>query len=269
MNLDAIPIGIYLAVATLAVMLAIEVGYRLGNASLKRPGEEKEAPVSAVAATVLGLVAFMLAFTFGIVADRYTARKALVREEAGQIRTAWQRSVFLAEPDRTEAAGLLKRYVDLRLEVAGARDFDQLRRLVAESSAIQGRLWEMAVVNARKDMNSDIGALFIESLNELARLQAERVAIGSQTRIPAGLWLALWLLVLLGMVSMGYQTAVAGSRRSWAQLLLAVSFSLVIALIVSLDRPQGRFIPVSQQSMVDLRAAMATDGGAGTAGATP
>ena len=46
-----------------------------------------------------------MAFTFGIVSDRYDARKALVREEANAIRTAWFRSDFLAVQDRDRAVG--------------------------------------------------------------------------------------------------------------------------------------------------------------------
>jgi hypothetical protein len=58
------------------------------------------------------------------------------------------------------------------------------------------------------------------------------------------------------MISVGYQTAIAGSRRSWATLILAVSFAMVLALIILLDRPHGGFITVSQQPLVDLRASM-------------
>ena len=48
-----------------------------------------------IAGAILALATFMLAFTFGIVADRYDTKKGLVREDANAIRTAWQRSDFL------------------------------------------------------------------------------------------------------------------------------------------------------------------------------
>jgi len=84
-----------------------------------------------------------------------------------------------------------------------------------------------------------------------------RVAVGWQSRIPGGIWLVLYALIILGMIGMGYQTAIAGStRRSWATPVLAVSFSLVMTLIASLDRPQSSFVPVSQQPLENLRASM-------------
>ena len=258
--MDAIPIGALFAASILIVVIAIEAGYRLGHFARRRSKDEKESPVSTIAGSGLGLAAFILAFTFGIVTDRYDARKALVRDEANAIRTAYLRSDFLPEPDRGAAAELLREYVDLRLAAVKSRDLDQVHGALIESDRIQHKLWDMAVANARKDMNSDVAALYIESLNEVIGVHALRVAVGLQARLPAGIWLVLYILVILGMIGIGYQAAIAGStRRSWATPILAVSFSLVIALIASLDRPQSSFITVSQQPLENLRASM--DGG--------
>jgi hypothetical protein len=257
MSMDAIPVWTLFAATTIGVVLAIEVGYRLGHTAHRRSENEKESPVSAIAATVLGLLAFILAFTFAIVTDRYDARKALVREEANAIRTAWLRSDFLPEPDRGEAAGLLREYVNRRLAAVQSNNLDQVHNALIESVRIQRQLWDMAVVNARKDMNSDVAALYIESLNELSNLHALRVAVGLQARIPGAIWVVLYALVILGMIAVGYQTAIAGSRRTSAMLLLALSFSLVIALIAELDGPGSGYLTVSQQPLVDLRALIA------------
>ena len=257
MSMDAIPVWALFAATTIVVVLAIEVGYKLGHTAHRRSENEKESPVSAIAATVLGLLAFILAFTFAIVTDRYDARKALVREEANAIRTAWLRSDFLPEPDRGEAAGLLREYVNRRLAAVQSNNLDQVHNALIESVRIQRQLWDMAVVNARKDMNSDVAALYIESLNELSNLHALRVAVGLQARIPGAIWVVLYALVILGMIAVGYQTAIAGSRRTWAMLILALSFSLVIALIAELDGPGSGHIRVPQQPLVDLRALMA------------
>jgi hypothetical protein len=240
-------------------MLAYEVGFRVGRNVRRRAGEEKESPVSAIAGSMLGLTAFMLAFTFGLATDRYDARKTLVREEANAIGTAYLRSDFLPAPDHEKAATLFKQYVDSRLASVQSRDVDQIDRALIEADHIQQQLWNMAVVNARKDMNSDVAALYIESLNEVIDLHAVRVAVGRHARIPTGIWLVLAILVLLGLISVGYQTSIAGSRRSRATLVLALAFALVIMLIASLDRPQSGFIPISQQPLEDLQATMAAD----------
>src|SRR5262249_29209740 len=205
----------------------------------------------------LALLAFILAFTFGIVSDRYDARKGLVREEANSIGTTYLRTDFLAEPDRTESKALLKEYVSDRLATVetlrtGRMTAEQMAASLPRASQTHRRLWEIAVANSHKDMNSDIGALYVESLNGLIDLHAMRVAVAPQTRFPAGIWTALASLTFLGMVAVGYQMGIAGSKRSLVQPILAISFSVVIALIAELDRPQAGYIKVSQQPFVDL-----------------
>ena len=46
--------------------LALEACYRLGRWRHTRASEEKEAPVGAMVASILGLLAFLVAFTFGM-----------------------------------------------------------------------------------------------------------------------------------------------------------------------------------------------------------
>jgi Protein of unknown function (DUF4239) len=257
--MDATPISVVFALAVISVVVAIEVGYRLGHTAHRRSGDEKESPVSAISGTILGLLAFILAFTFAIVSDRYDARKGLVRDEANAIRTVYARSEFLPQPDRSEAKALLKQYVGIRIAAVQARALDQMATVIADSDRIQRRLWDMAVVNARKDMNSDVAALYVEALNEMTNLHALRVAIGLQARIPTAIWVVLCALIALAMISVGYQTAIAASRRTWAMFILALSFSLVVTLIAELDRPQSRYVSVTQQPLADLQAWMASD----------
>jgi hypothetical protein len=247
------------AATIIVVVIAIEAGHRLGDAVHRRSEDEKEPPVSAKMAAILGLLAFILVFAFGIVYDRYDNRRELVRNEANAIGTAYLRSDFMSEPDRSKTRKLFREYLDTRIAAAKSRNFDQTQKVLTESNRIQHQLWDMAVVNAFKDMNSDVAALYIDSLNQVIDIHALRVAVGLQARIPAGIWLVLYILVFLGMFGVGYQTAIAGSaRRSWATPILAFTFSLVIVLIASLDRPQSGFITVSQQPLVDLRASMDT-----------
>jgi hypothetical protein len=257
MSMDAIPIALVFVLTILFVVGAIEVGYRLGRSAHRVSEDEKESPVSAISGTILALLAFILAFTFAIVSDRYDARKGLVRDEANLIRTAYSRSEFLPEPDRSTATALFKEYVDQRLAAVQSGEIEQLQKAIVSTDRIQRQLWEMAVVNARKDMNSDVAALYIESLNEVTNIHWQRIAIGLQARIPTAIWVVLYALVILGMFGIGYQTAIAGSKRTWAMLALALSFSLVLLLIVELDRPNSGIITVSQQPLQDLKVWMA------------
>lgn len=263
MSFDTVPIWLFFAGIILLVMISTELGYRLGHRSRRRSEEEKESPVSAIAGSVLGLGAFMLAFTFGIVSERYDTRKSIVREEANAIGTAYLRSDFLPEPDRTQARQWFRDYVDGRLKFvetirSGRMSATEMASGLAAAEKLQSRLWAMAVANARKgmDLDSDIGSLYVDSLNSMIDIHSIRVAVALQARIPVGIWIALLSLTFLGMVAVGYQMGIAGSKRSLAQPILALSFSLVITLIASLDRPDSGYVTVSQQPMVSLRNSM-------------
>jgi hypothetical protein len=254
MNVDPLPIWAVFAMTVLVVLFSLDVGYRWGQITRQRSTDEKESPTSAFAGAVLGLVAFILAFTFGIVSNRFDARKGFVREDANAIRTAYHRSDFLPEPDRTEAKALLRQYLAVRLAFAqgGSITPDGVQDFLTEVEGIQGRLWEMAVANARQDMNSDVAALYIESLNDVIDVHAMRLAVGVQERLALGIWCVLGGLTILGMLGMGYFAGMAGSKRSMEMFLMALAFAMVIAMVASLDRPGG-FFKVTQQPLIDLQ----------------
>lgn len=256
MSLDTLPIWLYFVGTILFVLASIELGFFLGNRA-HRSVEEKESAVSGVSGAILGLTAFMLAFTFGIVAQRYDARKELVREDANAIRTTYLRADFMAEPDRSQTRALIRRYLDVRIAFTEGRSVSDksVETWMAESDRIQRRLWELAVANAARDMNSDVAALYVESLNEVFDVNALRKAVGLQARVPAVIWLVLISLIVLGMMSIGYHTGIAGSKRSKATLILAISFALVITVIAVLDRPT-RHVLVTQQPLIDVQQAI-------------
>jgi len=257
--MDVVPIPLMFAGMVVFVLLFLELGYRMGVIVHRRFAGEKESPVSVISGAILGLAAFMLAFSFGIVSNRYDAKKELVREDTNAIRTVWKRAEFLPEPDRAETVGLLRGYVDARLAFSERPDRDPraIRAALDGARRVQDRLWAIAVVNARKDMNSDVAALYVESLNEMANVHALRVAVGLQARVPLEIWLSLLFLTALGMLTVGYHTAIAESKRSVIQPILAVCFAMVVALIATLDRPGSGVLKVTQQPMAELRDAMA------------
>ncbi len=262
MNLDFIPIWVWFAGTVAIILISVEEGFRLGRQGAKRSADEKESPVAAMGGAVLGLVAFMLAFTFSIASGRYDTRKELVREDAGAIRTAYLRADFLEEADRAEAKGLLRGYLDYRVEFAragGAQGRSEAEGAILEA---HGRMWGIAVENARKDMNSDVGALFLESINDVINVHALRVTVALDTRIPVGIWAILYAISVLGMMAVGYQAGIAGSQRSRTSVILAVSFALVMTLIAGMDRPNTPFMSVTQKPLADLQAWMAAEAGA-------
>jgi hypothetical protein len=237
----------------LIALLSIEVGHRVGGMRRVAKEHEDEPPVGAMVAATLGLLAFLLAFTFGLAAQRFDARRQLVLDESNAIGTTWLRAAMLPERG-DEIRGLLRQYVDARLQAAVEPDhFSEARH---RSEQLQNQLWEHATAVARANPNSPVVALFVQSLNDVIDLHAKRMMAATQNRIPVAIWSALYLVAVLSLAVMGYHTGVVGKSRSLAMVAVAITFSAVLLLIADLDRPREGSLTVSQQSMIELRESM-------------
>ena len=51
----------------------------------------------------------------------------------------------------------------------------------------------------------------------------------------------------------GYAFGLNGRRQIFSMCVLALAITLVLAIIIDLDRPRSGFILVSQQPMIDLQ----------------
>jgi hypothetical protein len=251
-------VGILPVWAVFVVTLAISIGAAEGGALLaasavRRKGEkEPEAPLGSLVGAMLGLLAFILAFTFGLAGSRFDARKQLVLEEANALGTTYLRAGLLPPKQGLEVQLLLRQYAEIRLTTT----VENVQESLGKSEEIHGRLWFQAKALVAEDMDSEVRSLFIASLNELIDLHQSRLTVGIQNRIPATVWLSVYLLAALSMLALGYQVGMAGTRRMWGTPVLAVAFSLVIAMIADVDRPGEGLIRVSQQPIADVQRMM-------------
>ncbi|MGZ8536925.1 MAG: bestrophin-like domain [Flavisolibacter sp.] len=254
--MKSIPLLVQFIGTMVIVIISIEFGYRAGRILHRWKKNEKEGMVSVISGSILGLLAFILAFTFGMVSDRYAARKSLIREEANQIGTVWLRTDFMPEPDRSESRKLLKKYVGLRIDLLESVDDDHVLKAIEESSKVQVQLWSLAGKHSQTDMRSDIGALYYDALNILIDIQGSRVAVAYQGHIPPGLWMSLYVLLILGMLSVGYYGCIVESKKNFGAFIMALSFSLVIWIISNLDQLQSNYFRISQQPLIDMQVKM-------------
>lgn len=246
--LDFLPLWTILPLTVAVALLVVESGYRFAQS---RQHSLQEANITGMVGGTLGLLAFMLAFTFGLAASRFEARREVVLSEANVISTTYSRGAMLPEPMQTDARNLLREYVDVRLQAAQQNDIDEA---IAKSEQLQERLWSTAVAAVQKE-RSPTTNLFVTSLNDVINLHSTRLQ-RLRSRVPDVIWIVLYLLLVLTMVLIGYQQGLSGSKRSLAVIALALGFSTVLYLIADLDRPGSGMLQTSQQAMIDLRRSM-------------
>ena len=252
--LEQIPLwGVFLLTVAV-VLLSIGFGTFLGGRRRRQPDHEAESSLGTIIGATLGLLAFMLAFTFGIAAGRLQTRMQLLLDEVNAIGTTYLRAGLLLEPHRSEIQKLLREYVDIRANLAKESILQQTKKLqeaLSHSETLHDQMWSHAVAMAGADRNSEIDALFISSLNEMIDLHNSRVTV-VQYRIPMAIWYALYLITTLSMVAVGYQAGLSGKSSLKAGIVLALTFSVVILLIADLDRATGS-LRVGQQPMFELQ----------------
>ena len=256
--LDGFSLWSIFLVLVLSIILSIEFGFRLGKRQRKRTPDGAKIETGAVVAASLGLLAFMLAFTFGAVTSNYSDRKQLLLEEVNAVGTLFLRADLLPASARDRVQGMLSNYVNLRIEGAQAALRDKslqkgefhrgVKQLITRSEKIQAELWSIAVAVA--DQNpTPINALFVQALNEVIDLHEKRITVAIFHRMPPIFWITLFGLTILAMMVSGYNSGVSGGRRSFTTTLgVTLAFTAVLLLIVALERP-GQVI-VSQDVLI-------------------
>ena len=256
---DLIPIWILLVGTILLMMLFIEYGFRLGRKAQAGAKKAQTSQVRAIMGAGLGLLAFMLAFTFSTAQSHFEARVQNLAQESLIARNIFMQADLLAEPDRTRTKQLLKEYIGMRIDARKYRGDDvteKLAELLRRSEQIQRELWLMAARtghpatgNPEEPGNSEH---LIASVLTLTDIHYTRLHAGVMNRIPLTIWMTLYLMAALSMVIMGYQAGLTDRRSPVATVTLAVAFSAVIILITDLDRPIMSFFEIDNQLIVGL-----------------
>lgn len=247
--LEYIPLWVLFVATVLLVLAAIEGGYRLAVFRKRQSDQEIGVPIGSVIGGILGLLGFLLAFTFGMAASRFDTRRELLLDEANTIGTCYLRAGLVPAPERVEVRQRLREYVHLRAEVA--KQPQSLPQVLGRSEVLQDELWSLAILVAKQDGRSEMNALFVDSLNEVIDFHTKRIVV-SQYHIPGMIWWALYVVSMLSMAGVGYQFGWAGSRDIVISFCLALAFSIVIVLIADLDRVDQGSLQVSQQPMIEL-----------------
>jgi hypothetical protein len=249
---ESLPIaGVYVGVG-LVMLVFCEVGYQVGKRVRTRQDKEALTSLGPMVGGVLGLLAFVLAFTFSMAASQHDHRRQIVLAEATAVGTAYLRSDLIEMQYEKEVKSLLREYVDIRLQAASGGDLDAA---LARSVDIHMLLWAQ-VSSAAAEAPSANTSLMIQSINDVIDMHEKRVAAALRNRIPISIWVALFAISVLTMITLGTQSGLTGKRGLFAVIPLVLAFAAIIVLVVDLDRPRKGPITVGQQAMVNLQSSM-------------
>jgi hypothetical protein len=199
---------------------------------------------------ILGLLALLVAFTFGLALDRYDARRELVVEEANAIGAAEMRVRLLDAPGGPALAGLLREYADTRLrygEAIAARK----PPLRAASQALRARIETDTLTALRPLRTTPLAAMITPAVNDALDVGVTREATHA-SRIPSAVLAVLVIYAWVSAGVLGSALDAAGRRNRGMSALLFALLTMAIMVILDLDRSQEGFIRISQQPLADL-----------------
>lgn len=237
-----------LALAVFAAWLAFSAGRWLGGREHHRDDKEHEGPVGSVVAATLGLLAFTLAITFNMAHHKHSGRKELVRQDVRAIHMAYDRALLLPDDAAKSAQDKLVEYARLRAFDTFSQPDVPIGQIVQRSEQIQRELWLQAVEHHTEPQ----ARFYLDALSNMTNTHAERVTMGMHDRVPLPVWICLIFVTALGMVTMGYQASLLGSKRTRAMIPLIISFCLILCVALDLDRPQDGVLRVDQSPMLRL-----------------
>lgn len=247
---SAFPLSVIYIFTFVLVLVSLVIGALLGHRYIRRAGELKDSSIGSAVAAMLGLLAFILALTFNMTADRFNERKELLLDQVNAIGTVYLRADFLEPEARGRAKALLTEYTAVQDFVPGKNTDDN--GIIARSGEILKELWQLVDRHIAQGYDPNRLRLFVEPLNDVMDFHTARDVVGLEYHIPEPIWVALYFITALAMLGIGFQFGANRAGSLQMGVTLALIFSTVILLISDLDRSREGVVVVDQRPMREL-----------------
>ena len=211
---------------------------------------DDESAINTLVAATLGLLTFILAFTFSLSSARFDASKQFLLDEVNAIETSWLRAGLVEQPFSNQLRRALVKYTEVRFW--SIENPNKLKETIAKAEKIQNHIWTLITeMNSQNVGKDEINALLIEAVNDMFDMQTKRISKALIDRIPNLIWIALFVLIIIAMFEVGFILG-KSDKSNWILILaLSMSFSVIIIIIVELDSYKGH-ITLNQQAMYDM-----------------
>ncbi len=230
------------------------LGYLYKNRQIKNYPDIASAGLGTAEGSLLGLMALLLSFAFGISASKYETRRQLIVEEANNIGTVILRCDLYPDSARDLFRSDLKNYLETRIAYYEVGDKgDQIQRTLQISDSISAICWNRAAALSHSPSNTVASMQMIPALNAMIDIVSTREA-GRKSVVPRLILNILLLLTLISSFLTGYGSK-GHERRKVLVIAFALMTTLTLYLVIDLDRPRQGYINLNsaEQQMINLR----------------
>ncbi len=248
----------YIAAGLLALMsLANEIGFLIARRSCRSESEPSRTASNSLKASIFGLVALLLGFSFSATTARYDLRQRLVLDQANAIGTCFLRAGLLDELPRVSIRKILRQYVDRRLEQYRlANQVAEIQRTQTEINRLLDDLWTSVEEAHRQTPEAVRNSLIVPAANEVIDLSSTR-AWANRNHLPGPVLVLLLASVIISSLLLGHSSGQSNRRHVGLWLATNAVFALVLFVVLDFDRPRRGLIRVDQTPLLELRDSMA------------
>ena len=237
----------------LTMLFAFVAGNRIRSYKEKRGMSPEDKSIGPLEGSMLGLLALLLSFTFGMSSSRHDRRVNIVIEEANAIGTAILRSDLYPDSIRHEFRKDFEAYLETRIRFFSLKaDIPAIVKSLQDGQVLQASLWERASKLGRDKENLHRTAQMIPALNAMFDIASTRTA-ATLDKVPEIIFYLLFLISITASLMVGYA---GGIKPDWTMVLsFSLMISMTVYLIVDLDRPRRGAITMdtANEQIVQLK----------------
>jgi hypothetical protein len=237
----------------LTMIIAFMVGNRIRRYKERKGMSPEDKSIGPLEGSMLGLLALLLSFTFGMSSSRHDRRVNIIIEEANAIGTAVLRSDLYPDSIRQGFRKDFEAYLETRIRFYSAKaDIPAIIKSLQDGQALQATLWERASSLGRDKENLHRTAQMIPALNEMFDIASTRTA-ATIDKVPEIIFYLLFLISVTASLMVGYA---GGIKPDWTMVLsFSLMISMTVYLIVDLDRPRKGAITMDKanEQIVQLK----------------
>lgn len=248
-------------VLMVCMTIAAEVGFALGRRWHPRTNDARRGHLGSILGPLLGLLALLLSFTFAMSANRYDLRRQLVLADANSLESLYLLSSLLPEESRKPFKQSLRKYVDLRSQIALFRrnlSTEEVADLSAQVEALHSQMWKTAKDSAAANPPQNFTEPILKGLIDALAAHRARM-FGWESRVPDSIICLLLLGCVAGMGAIGLSGGLGNHRGLPARIIVTVLLCATIYVVLDLGRPHEGSIHISQSPMLHLQSILESD----------
>ena len=249
-----IPAPIIAFMVFLLILLLNWMGYRFKHYQRRKYPDAEMDNLGPIEGSLLGLMALLLAFSFGNSASKFENHREIIIEEANDIGTVILRCDLYPDTPRNLLIANLKQYLDSRIDYYEARaDEQKIAEAMEKSKIFSKKIWDIVAEESMKPNALIRSNQMIPALNNMIDITTTREG-ARIAKVPPLILLMLITLILTSAFLVGYSQK-SKKRNLVMNFGFAVMISLALYLVLELDRPRRGMINLdpTEQKILDLR----------------